>query len=141
MEQNTKYLHRIAVAFLNFNIIIFCFNSFQLHHPSVVRTTCMFIFIPYSLFIHYVKFTIYVIITFILAFFWNFGSNVVPVVWPWKECTNSLAFFPVFLSIHKKKFQVWLRNEKYLVTCITTVSKKSVQIKSETTMVKTWDNK
>ena len=58
-----------TVTFLIFNRIIFCFNSFQPHHPPFISTIYMLIFMDYSLFIHHVKFSTIVAVTFFERFF------------------------------------------------------------------------
>ena len=45
-----------TVTFLIFNIIIFLFNEFQSHHPPVIPTIHMVLFMNCSLFIYHIKF-------------------------------------------------------------------------------------
>ena len=51
-----KILHRIAVTFLIFNIIIFPLDGFQPHHPLFILTIHVVILKHCSLCFHYVKF-------------------------------------------------------------------------------------
>ena len=51
----TKYLHRIALTYLNFNIMIFNFDGFQPHCSPVVLTTRMLTLMRCRLFIFYFK--------------------------------------------------------------------------------------
>ena len=78
-----KYLHRIAVTFLIFNIIIFPLNIFQPYPPPVILTTRMLDSIILSLRTLWMKFHHRRRHFFVNSFFKYLGSNVVSNVYSW----------------------------------------------------------